>query len=134
MRARCRRKFLAVGLVIDARSRFLFSAEHFSFFFFGNNIFSYSTQLELRFFLEALIFVVLVADFAVSPGQIDYDAPVAGVFFTTTIQNILKFAAVAVTIAIDVVGLSTIVIIIVTAAAAAATNRVSKVSNQRQLR
>lgn len=106
----------------------------FPFFFFGNNIFSYSTQLELRFFLEALIFVVLVADFAVSPGQIDYDAPVAGVFFTTTIQNILKFAAVAVTIAIDVVGLSTIVIIIVTAAAAAATNRVSKVSNQRQLR
>lgn len=100
--------------------------------FFGNNMFS--TQLKLRFFLEALIFVVLVANFTMSPGQVDYDAPVAGVFFTTTIQNILKFAAAAVTTAIVVVGFSTIVIVIVAAAAAAATNRVSKVSNQRQLR
>lgn len=102
--------------------------------FFGNNVFSYSTQLELGFFLEALIFVVLVADFTMSPGQVDYDAPVAGIFFTTTIQNILKFAAIAVTTAIVVVGLSTIVIVIVAAAAAAATNREFKVSNQRQLR
>ena len=99
--------------------------------FFGNNVFSYSTQLEFRFFLEALIFVVLVADFTMSPGQVDYDAPVAGVFFTTTIQNILIFAAVT---AIVIVGLPTIEIVIVASAAAAATNRVSKVSNQRQLR
>lgn len=70
-----------------------------------------------------------------SPSQVDYDAPVfAGVFFTTTIQNIFKFAAAAVTSAIVVVDLSTIIIIIVAAAAAAATNRISKVSNQRQLR
>lgn len=66
-----------------------------------------------------------------SPGQVDYDAPVAGVFFTTTIQNILIFAAVT---AIVIVGLPTIEIVIVASAAAAATNRVSKVSNQRQLR
>lgn len=62
-----------------------------------------------------------------SPGQVNYDAPVAGVFFTTTIQNILIFAAVT-------AGLPTIEIVIVASAAAAATNRVSKVSNQRQLR
>lgn len=80
--------------------------------------------------------MVLVADFTMSPSQVDYDAPVfAGVFFTTTIQNIFKFAAAAVTFAIVVVDLSTIIIIIVAAAAAAAaTNRISKVSNQRQLR
>lgn len=77
--------------------------------------------------------MVLVADFTMSPGQVDYDAPVAGVFFITTIQNILKFAAAA-TIAIVIVNLPTIVVVIVTSAAAVATNRVSKVSNQRQLR
>lgn len=94
----------------------------------------FSIQLERRFFLEALIFMVLVADFTTSPGQVDYVAPAAGVFFTTTIQNIVKFAAAAVTTAIVVVGFSTIVIVIVAGAAAAATNRVSKISNQRQLR
>lgn len=82
--------------------------------------------------------MVLVADFTMSPSQVDYDAPVfAGVLFTTTIQNIFKFAAAAVTSsAIVVVDLPTIIIIIVAAAAAAAavTNRISKVSNQRQLR
>lgn len=63
--------------------------------------------------LEALIFMVLVADFTASPGQVDYDAP-AGVSFTTTTQNVLEIAAAA------VVSLYPVVIIVVATAAAAA--------------
>lgn len=87
-----------------------------------------------QFFLEALIFVVLVTDFTASPGQV-YDAFAAGIFFTTTIQNILEIAVVAVAV---IMGLHTIVIVIVaaTAAVAAATaataaNPISNVSDQR---
>lgn len=92
---------------------------------------SYTTQ----FFLEALIFVVLVADFTTSPSQVN-DTLAAGIFFTTTTQNVLEIAAIAVTVVI--VGLHTFIIVIVAAtaavAAATAANLVSKVSDQRQLR
>lgn len=81
-----------------------------------------------QFFLEALIFVVLVADFTASPGQVNYNAPVAEVFFTTTIQNVFEIAA-------AVVDLLAVVIVVVASTAAATTvNLVSKVSDQRQLR
>ncbi|KAL6259857.1 hypothetical protein P5V15_009767 [Pogonomyrmex californicus] len=84
--------------------------------------------------LEALIFVVLVANFTASPGQIDYDTLAAGVFFTITTQNVFKIAAVVIVV------LHTIVIVIVAAVATAvaavatAANPTSKVSDQRQLR
>jgi len=85
-------------------------------------------NLLTREFLEALIFVVLVADFTVSPGQVNYDALAVGIFFTTITQNVLEITAVAV-IAI-IMGLHTLIIVIV----AAATKPVSKVSDQHQLR
>lgn len=89
-----------------------------------------------REFLEALIFVVLVADFTASPGQVNYDALAVGIFFTTITQNVLEITAIAVVAVI--MGLHTLVIVIVAVttavAAATATNPVSKVSDQRQLR
>lgn len=45
--------------------------------------------------LEALVFMSdFIADFAASPGQVGDDAPPV-VFFTTTTQNVLKFAVAA---------------------------------------
>lgn len=83
--------------------------------------------------------MILVANFTTSPGQVNYDALAAGIFFTITIQNILEIAAIA--IAAVIMSLRhTIVIVVVTAAAAiaaaaaTAANPVFKVSNQRQLR
>lgn len=85
--------------------------------------------------------MVLVADFTASPRQIDYDALTAEVLFTTTIQNILEIAAVTVAAVVSSLPPVVIVVIVVVAttdAAAAAVaitaNRVSKVSDQRQLR
>lgn len=77
--------------------------------------------------LEALVFASgFIGDFAASPGQVDEVAPPV-VFFTTTTQNVLKFATVALAAAL---GFPTAVIIV----AAAVVRRISKVSNQRQLR
>lgn len=80
--------------------------------------------------------MVLVADFTASPGQVNYDALAVGIFFTTITQNVLEITAIAVVAVI--MGLHTLVIVIVAVttavAAATATNPVSKVSDQRQLR
>jgi len=88
-----------------------------------------------QFFLKALIFVVLIADFIASPGHVNYDALAVGIFLTTTTQNVLEIVAVAVIMRSS---LHTIVIVIVAAttaiAAATVANPVSKVSDQRQLR
>lgn len=93
----------------------------------------YRNVSSSQFFLEALIFVVLVADFTTSPSQVNYDVLAAGIFFITTTQNVLEIAAV--TVAAIIMGLHTIVIVIVaaTAAVAVVANPVSKVSDQRQL-
>lgn len=138
MRVQRRRKFLTVGLVVGTRSPILILSVLLAALS-SRCIFVFDPNSS-QFFLEALIFLALVADFTASPGQVNYVALAVGIHFITTTQNILEIAAVAVVI----VGLHTTVIIIVAAAtavaavaaAATAANPVSrfKVSDQRQLR
>lgn len=131
MLVQCRRKFLTVGLVVGTRSPFLHLVFRRALLPQYLRIRPNSSQ----FFLEALIFVVLVADFTTSPSQVNYDVLAAGIFFTTVTQNVLEIAAV--TVAAVITGLHTIVIVIVAATVAVVVaivaKPISKVSDQRQL-